>query len=286
MGWHRGTGPAEVEGAGTPGSVVRGPCCGTLPLGGGLKAPPLTWTRPGVVEAAVPGEKTGLVAEARPVDPVQPPAAGEAGGVPARAAAPRLGAAGQRPGPQPRQRAQRQPHGPHGPRSGGARDAAARGIARPAAAAAAAPSEWPATAALPGPAPRGPSPRGGRCGLPGPRGGRALPAPRDPAPLPACGPGRSRCSAIPAAAATSPGPEPRFNVRRHVSERTLPLSSQGQSSPSGLGRALLASHPRGVLGEVPAAAPASITCLTSFAYAWSPAFLPKSIFCPFFVNQK
>lgn len=52
-----------------------------------------SWARPGVVEAAVPREAAGLVAEAGPVDPVQPPAAGEAGGVPARAAAPRLGAA-------------------------------------------------------------------------------------------------------------------------------------------------------------------------------------------------
>lgn len=79
--------------------------------------PPPTWARPGVVEAAVPGEAAGLVAEARPVDPVLPPAVGEAGGVPAGAAAPRVGAAGQGPGPQPRQRAQRHPQGPHGTRS-------------------------------------------------------------------------------------------------------------------------------------------------------------------------
>jgi hypothetical protein len=55
-----------------------------------------------------------LVAEASPVDPVQPPAADEAGWVPTRAAAPGLGAAGQGPGPQPRQRAQRHPQSPHG----------------------------------------------------------------------------------------------------------------------------------------------------------------------------
>lgn len=58
-----------------------------------------------------------MVAEARPVDPVLPPAVGEAGGVPTGAAAPRVGAAGQGPGPQPRQRAQRHPQGPHGTRS-------------------------------------------------------------------------------------------------------------------------------------------------------------------------
>lgn len=72
-----------------------------------------TWACRGVVEAAVPGEAAGLVAEALPVDPVQPPAVGEAGGVPARAAEPRLDAAGQGPGPQPRQRVQRQPQGSH-----------------------------------------------------------------------------------------------------------------------------------------------------------------------------
>lgn len=61
-----------------------------------------SWARPGVVEAAVSGEAAGLVAETRPIDPVQPPAAGEAGGVPAGAAAPRVSAAAQSPGPQPR----------------------------------------------------------------------------------------------------------------------------------------------------------------------------------------
>lgn len=106
-----------------------GPRRGTLSLVCRLMAgapplvPPPTWTSPGVVEAAVPGEEAGLVTEARPVDPVQPPALGEAGGVAAGAAAPRLGAARQGPGPQPHQCAQRQPQGPHDQRSRGAGDA-------------------------------------------------------------------------------------------------------------------------------------------------------------------
>lgn len=84
--------------------------CDPLPFGCGLengrlptlRPSPPTWARPGVVEAAVSGEAAGLVAETRPIDPVQPPAAGEAGGVPAGAAAPGVSAAAQSPGPQPR----------------------------------------------------------------------------------------------------------------------------------------------------------------------------------------
>lgn len=77
-------------------------------------AQPPTWARSVIVEAAVPGETAGLVAEARSIDPVQPPAAGEAGWVPARTAAAGLCTASQSPGPQPRQSAQHHPQGPHG----------------------------------------------------------------------------------------------------------------------------------------------------------------------------
>lgn len=93
--------------------TVSGILCVCRPLWGGCSSGSLLverrggykgrdWARPGVVEAAVSGEAAGLVAETRPIDPVQPPAAGEAGGVPAGAAAPRVSAAAQSPGPQPR----------------------------------------------------------------------------------------------------------------------------------------------------------------------------------------
>lgn len=153
-----------------------GPCCGPM-AGAPPLAPPPTWTRPGVVEAAVPGEDAGLVTEARPVDPVQPPAAGEAGGVPAGAAAPRLGAAGQGPGPQPRQRAQRQPQGLHGRRSRGAGDSAHPGSSRSGRPRSARPGPArPCPARGPRP-PRRPSQRGGVgcCGRPGPGGAHAAP---------------------------------------------------------------------------------------------------------------
>lgn len=54
-----------------------------------------------------------MVTEAGSIDPVQPPAAGEAGWVPARTAAAGLCTASQGPGPQPRQSAQHHPQGPH-----------------------------------------------------------------------------------------------------------------------------------------------------------------------------
>lgn len=98
-------------------AVLRPALCllaGVTGLAAPPRAQPPTWARPGVVEAAVPGETAGLIAEARSVDPVQSPAAGEAGWVLARAAAPGLCAASQGPGPQPCQRAQHHPQGPHG----------------------------------------------------------------------------------------------------------------------------------------------------------------------------
>ena len=146
---------------GKPGSGIAVPsvgpaslCCGRTASCPPSSLPP-TWARPGIVEAAVPGEAAGLVAEARPVDPVLPPAAGEAGGVPAGAAAPGVRAAGQGPGPQPRQHAQRHPQRPHGARSAhlrgkcrGSSESAGPGAARP------------------GPAPRRPSPHPGPGGAP------------------------------------------------------------------------------------------------------------------------
>lgn len=124
-----------------------------------------------------------MVTEARPVDPVQPPASGKAGGVPAGAAAPSLRAACQGAGPQPRQRAQRQPQGPHDQRSRGAGDAADLGnqfCAPPTAAAGKlrvalrGAGRCSALRAAPAP-PRRPSQRGGCCGCPGPGGELALP---------------------------------------------------------------------------------------------------------------
>lgn len=213
----RGTGPAWMEGAGAA-VLPMGPRAPGLRASGRrpTAAPPPTWARPVVVEAAVPGEAAGLVAEASSVDPVEPPAAGEAGGVPAGAAAPRLGAAGQGPGPQPRQRAQRQPQGPHGQRSGRGPRSKCR---PPSAAAPAAPAAG--DAHPPGPAPRGPrpphrpSPRGGgrgsgpRCGVSSrvPRDGLAAPAPARGERLGARGEAGARDPRGPAARPTSPGPE-------------------------------------------------------------------------------
>lgn len=221
-------------------------------------APPPTWTRPGVVEAAVPGEEAGLVTEARPVDPVQPPAAGEAGGVPAGAAAPRLSAAGQGPGPQPRQRAQRQPQGLHGRRSRRAGDATHPGSspsgqrlsARPGPAL---PRAWP-----PPPAPPLPAGWGGVLRPPGPRwgarcAGRPAIGARGTTSCPRGPPGsprRSRCSGTPAA--QQPGQSGRLswpqtqlpNVRGHADEGAPAPSSQGlrmqRGNPS---NAVRAGHP-------------------------------------------
>lgn len=99
---------------GWPGSDQKTPGFLAVPPG----AQPPTWARPVVVEAAVPGETAGLVTEAYSINPVQPPAAGEAGRVPARTATADLCAASQGPGPQPRQSAQHHPQGPHGQRCG------------------------------------------------------------------------------------------------------------------------------------------------------------------------